>query len=386
MEKKETLLEKIFSKDQINKGRAREMDLGRAILIVSLAFVHCTIECTPEEDLAYGMAFVWDSVIGGVFGASMFMFVMGLGMVYTRHNSIKDFVKRGLNLIALGYALNIARVGIPFLIGYQISGDKEHFIEPLIYHILSNDILIFAGLAFLAMALFRALKMSNLMMAIAALLMQLLCQLVNGIDLGSPLLNIFVGYFVGTEDAAGMVLSDFPLCHWLIIPVSGYIFAQIFVKVKNLNLFYLTFSPIFIIFSAGEVIHGINNEIGMFGEGQNCYYHISFHDVIVCMASVFALIAIYYFIMKILPGFVKKLIYRISDDITEVYFIHWIFASSITRVYLYIKNGTQILPFNQTMILAGCIFLVSFGLAELLNRVIKPKMFKEKKHEKECIS
>ena len=37
------------------------------------------------------------------------MFVMGLGMVYTRHDSPADFVRRGIKLLMAGYLLNFFR-------------------------------------------------------------------------------------------------------------------------------------------------------------------------------------------------------------------------------------------------------------------------------------
>ena len=41
--------------------------------------------------------------------AGVFMFVMGLGMVYTRHDSPADFVRRGIKLLMAGYLLNFFR-------------------------------------------------------------------------------------------------------------------------------------------------------------------------------------------------------------------------------------------------------------------------------------
>ena len=64
----------------------------------------------------------------------------------------------------------------------------------------------------------------------------------NGIDVNAPLGNIFLGYLIGTEDAAGLVLSDFPVLNWFIFPVFGYVFGHILKRVKNKDLFYLVFS------------------------------------------------------------------------------------------------------------------------------------------------
>ena len=43
---------------------------------------------------------------------------------------------------------------------------------------------------------------------------------------------------------------------------------------------------------------------------------------------------------------------EVSRNITSIYCIHWVFVRTITNVILYIKNGTQILPLWQTMLLS----------------------------------
>ena len=213
------LKDKIFSNEQINTSRQWEFDLARAVIIFCLALIHVTIECSTDEGLCSGIPYLFDTVIGGPFSAPMYMFVMGVGMCYTRKNSPMEHFVRGAKILAVGYILNICRFLIPYSIGYAITGDYGYYIEPLLYKVLGNDILIFAGLAMMIMALFVKLKLSNIVMIIIATVMCGFGTLLNGVDVGTPLGNIFLGYLIGTEDAAGMVLSDFPILNWLMFPI-----------------------------------------------------------------------------------------------------------------------------------------------------------------------
>ena len=120
------LVEKIFSNKKVNTTRQWELDLARAVLIFCLALVHVTIECTSDEGLCSGIPYVFDSIIGGPFGAPMFMFAMGVGMSYTIRNKPKELLKRGAELFGLAYILNICRFLIPYSIGYAMTGDTEY--------------------------------------------------------------------------------------------------------------------------------------------------------------------------------------------------------------------------------------------------------------------
>ena len=146
--------DKIFSSEEINRSRQWELDLAKAVIIFCLALIHVTIECTTDDGLCSGIPYLFDTVIGGPFSAPMYMFAMGVGMSYTKRNSPADYLARGAKIFGLAYILNICRFLIPYSIGYAVTKDYEVYIEPLMYKVLGNDILTFAGLAIAAAFLF----------------------------------------------------------------------------------------------------------------------------------------------------------------------------------------------------------------------------------------
>ncbi|MGN1086512.1 MAG: hypothetical protein ACI4Q5_05715 [Porcipelethomonas sp.] len=354
---------KIISKDDVNTGRQIELDHGKAVMIFFLAFIHCTIECTSDDGLCSGIPYLFDSVIGGPMAAPMFMFALGFGIVFSRRNSPKDIAMRGLKLGVISYIFNITRYAVPYLTGYLITNDYEQYIDPLIYRVLGNDILQFSAMAMIFMALLLYLKLPSIAVLGVSIVMSLVSMLLNGVDVDSPSGNILLGYFIGTEDAAGKVFSDFPLMNWFIAPAAGYLFGKVLCKVKNKNIFYACISPICSIFTIVYFYIGITNKTGMFGEGQNCYYHILTNDMIAALSGVIGILGIYHLIARFMPGFINNIISDISININAVYCIHWVFVVWITNVILYIERETQELPFAYTMVLSLAISITSIVIA-----------------------
>lgn len=380
MRMKNGLFREIFSDEIVNDGRQTELDMAKAVLIFCLALVHCTIECTPEEQLIGGIPFWFDSVIGGPLGAPMFMFAMGVGMVYTKQHTPGDYARRGIGIGIIGYALNLCRFFFPFLAGYLLTHDYEKYIVPLPYRVLGNDILQFACLAMLLIALFVRLHMSYRAIFLLCLGMSLLGTCFNGTDVGNPLGNILLGYLIGTEDAQGMVVSDFPVLNWMIFPVSGYIFGQYLLHVKNKGLFYITVSSAGALIAAAYFPTGIKNGWGMFGEGQNCFYHMTTPDALVSLSAAIGILGIYYAAARYIPGHAMNCIREISCNINSIYCIHWVLVTVSTNVILYALRGTQELSVTITMLLGTGISFTAILIAHFWSG--RWRSLREEWHEK----
>lgn len=363
------IVEQIFSNNNINYGRQTELDIAKAMMIVCLAHIHCIIQCTPEEGLVSGIPYVFDTVIGGPLSFPMYMFAMGIGIVYSENATPANLAKRAVKLGIVGYGLNICRFLIPCLIGYAITGEQDRYIDPLVYRVLGNDIMQFAPLALALFALLIFLKVPDWIMLVLSYIMTAVGTLLNGTDIGSPLGNIFMGYFIGTEDAAGEVISDFPLLNWFVVPVCGYIFGKFLIRVKNKNKFYILISPICLAISIIYFYIGITNELGMFGEGQNCYYHISIQDVTISILAAIGLLGVYHFVGKLLGRRIKGIIKEISRNINAIYCIHWVFVIVATELVVYLISGSQELPVDITMVLATAISIVSIIIAHYYQKI-----------------
>lgn len=95
----------LVGNDITNTGRQYEMDLGRALPVFCLPFVHTVIECTPLERIYDPIPFFFNIVIGQPLGAPIFIFVMGACIHFSRNNDPKKLMKRGLLLFIAGFLL-----------------------------------------------------------------------------------------------------------------------------------------------------------------------------------------------------------------------------------------------------------------------------------------
>ena len=365
------LKEKLYGDTTINCGRQKELDLAKCGAVLCLALIHCIIECTPEEQLVSGIPYLFDTVIGGPLSATVFMFAMGVGAVYQDSQSTRDGVLRGLRIMLISYMLNICRFLIPYLIGYGITGDTEKYIDPLLYKVLCNDVLLFAGMALVLIVLFRKIKLKDWQMAAIAFAASAAGTMLNGVDVNNALGNILLGYLIGTEDAAGMVMSYFPLLNWLVFPVSGYIFGKRLLRLKDKNLFYGILSAICVPVATIYYAVGIVYERGMFGEGQNCYYHLQFSDAVGAILSTLGVLGLCHFLIRHLPEWVSSLSQKISRNITSIYCIHWVLVVYITNLGLYIWRGTQVLPVWQTLLLGAAIEIAAIYIAAIWQQIRK---------------
>lgn len=363
--------ERLYGDWAINCGRQKELDLAKCGAILCLALIHCVIECTSEEQLVSGIPYLFDTVIGGPLSATVFMFAMGVGAVYQDSQSTRDGALRGLRIILISYMLNICRFLIPYLIGYGITGDTEKYIDPLLYKVLCNDVLLFAGMALVLIALFRKIKLKDWQMTAIAFAASAAGTMLNGVDVNNALGNILLGYLIGTEDAAGMVMSYFPLLNWLVFPVSGYIFGKRLLRLKDKNLFYGILSSICVPVATIYYAVGIVYERGMFGEGQNCYYHLQFSDAVGAILSTLGVLGLCHFLIRHLPEWVSSLSQKISRNITSIYCIHWVLVVYITNLGLYIWRGTQVLPVWQTLLLGAAIEIAAIYIAAIWQRIRK---------------
>ena len=357
--------ENVFSKEPLNTGRQLELDIGKALPILFLPFIHCTIECCTEEQMLTGIPYAFDMIIGGPMAAPMFMFCMGATIHFSKGNKAKRLLKRGLQMLLFGFLLNICRFLIPYLIGYAITGDVEQYLTPLPYDFFGNDVLQFAGLAMLAMALMLHFKLPKRAMFGIALSFSVFSSFVRGVDFHNDVLNIILGWFIGTENEAGLIISDFPFLNWLIVPVCGYIFGWYLQRVKDKKRFYLSFSPVLLTAAIVYFVIGETYDIGMFAPGENAYYHMLTYDVAASLALTLGSLGLYAAVAHVLPPKVRGFFTYVSRNITAFYCIHWVFVSMIIRVIIYAVFGTQLIPYPWVLLISFAIVLMTLGVIQI---------------------
>ena len=208
----------------VNKGRQPEIDCLKAFCIFFMVFLHAFEECAEAPGAVYHII----TLIECLTGAGTFMLCMGIGARYSRHQAPMDYLKRGFELLTVGQALYLARDSVPNLIAWWCKGDSIFLSGSLL--VIQTDIMTFAGLAFMLLALFKKLKVPDAAIVVIGVGMNAFAFVLSRFfrTTGSYLADQLLGYFVVTDAE-----SYFALCCYFVFVAVGYALGGIYPKIKD---------------------------------------------------------------------------------------------------------------------------------------------------------
>lgn len=225
----------ILSPTPVNTGRQFEVDIVKAVAIVTMVLIHL-FEVMPFARAMYEAGGTAMLVIlefcGGPLSAPLFMTAMGIGLAYARQQTPGALARRGLALIGQGYVLNVLRAGLPYLIAYDVTRDAA-LLPELVQTLIVLDILQFAGLAFLFFALMRRVGAGTGAMVLCTAGLLGIASVARPFVEGSLVLTGVVGAFLYQS-----LETAFPLFSWLAYPVAGYCFGQVLRRAQDKGRLY----------------------------------------------------------------------------------------------------------------------------------------------------
>lgn len=342
-----------------NSGRQFELDIARGLAVIFMVFVHVMIVFSNEHvyDTLYGQTV---DIVGGVPAAPVFMFLLGVGVIYSRKADAITYLKRGGLLFLGGYGLNILRTVIPELVlTMQNRSTSELSLWQNVYYGLFNvDILQFAGLAFVFFALVKYMKFD--------------IKIIIGLGIIFGLFNIFVPHetismantmfapitslFIGGNEG----LSYFPFLTWIAYPIAGYVFAYYFIQTENKNAFYkrLSIMSVLVFLSYVSGVFLFSWPTGYESEASY-YFHGGVLNV-VYISFILVWISVLYFISPAIEGTAKRFLEKTSKYVSNIYFIHWVMIGFLT---LFIERES--IGLIALVLLTLLIFVVSYYAAKL---------------------
>ena len=273
----------------------------------------------------YSLSPAYDFVVSNVLGrpcaAPVFMFCMGVGVVYSRHSQWDVMIKRGVKLYLLGVLVNVFEFFLPGFVCGTLLGRWDVFPMAGGLLLFCVDILAFAGLAFILLGILKKFDLSNKWMIVIAVAMSLIGTFARGFDFSSPILNLFFANFIGS--AGGF--SAFPLFTWFIFPVAGLIWGQYFIRAKDKKQFFKLW-PIYII--VAFVYFYVTSQVlgsGVFSGDVHLYYFMTTIDALFCIIYAHGNIGFCYWIVKFLPDKIIKAFSILSSNINDIYIAQWCF-------------------------------------------------------------
>ena len=142
----------LFSNEKINTGRQVELDIAKALSIIFMIFLHTVMVVSGfNNSISPAYDFIIGNVLGRPCAAPVFMFCMGIGIVYSRHSQWDLMIKRGVKLYFLGILVNVFEFFLPGFVCGMLLGRWDIFPMAGGLLLFCVDILAFAGLSFILM-------------------------------------------------------------------------------------------------------------------------------------------------------------------------------------------------------------------------------------------
>lgn len=331
-------MSKIFSQEIINTDRQHVFDLCKAICVVGMIITHIFYILDMNHTAINSTGWLYS--IGNLFGAQLFMFSMGVGMAYTRHNTPRSCCNRGVILFLTGYLLNFLRETLPWLIVGE-SPFISSFENDLYTSFLRGDILQFAGLAFLFVGVLKFFKLSNLKILLITILITLFgafCSDKFSVQLQPDnLYFLFVGLIVPIKNLIINEYVAFCFSNWVIYPVLGLLFGEVLKHCYNKKNFYASLLKIFAII-LGLTILGFKFILGQdlisILIQDETYYQQPLAILPIYLMILMFGVCLAYFVSQV---FIKTSLWRVvqylSKELPTLYIVSWVLIGWIGGVF-----------------------------------------------------
>ena len=368
----------MFSREGKNLGRQIEVDIAKAICIIGMVLVHAFEQLPNIEGSGGTGEFILMRIGNTIFGATLFMFCMGVGMAYTKKNSPNLIILRGITIFIIGFLLNFFRITLAIIITNALNpGFYGPNVVPL--ELFQNDILYFAGLAMILFGLLKKLKIPGWGILLISIVMSILGTIFKGYDLHNVYGNLFVGWFIGTSYPGIQfdTTSFFPLLNWFILVAAGYCFAWILKRVEKKGRFYMVFSSISAICIGLYIGLCVGPKVGFFSENFICTYHIATYDALISLCGAIFAYGLFYGLSHILPKIVLKGATTLSKYINTVYCIQWLVYGNLTIIYSVCAPNVNFEAWQIVLyglgVLVFCILVAWLYKGVIMKRIKKPK-------------
>jgi uncharacterized membrane protein len=324
--------------------RTQTFDLLKGIAVILMVQVHC-VELFAAYDVfnsSLGKSLLF---LGGSPVAPIFALILGYFLAGSKRSS-QQLVMRGIKTFCLGMILNVA-----LNLNLVISVYKGIFKMDLLPYIFGVDILQFAGIAIIVIAVLKKYVERSLVLLIILVFASVILSdlLINYVP-ENVILKYISGFFYGSCS-----WSYFPVFPWLAYPLVGFLFYRI---KQDLNLSLLNtlktkivFSVLYLVFLVLTISHAVSVSSDL----QTYYHHGS---VFFCWVIIF--LTGYSFVINELEklisnNYLLKYLKWLGKNVTLIYVIQWIIiGNTATEIYKTITT-----PIYLVMAFVAVLFLSS---------------------------
>ena len=349
-----------FSKEAVNKGRQTEFDWAKAFTIIVMVTVHVYEELSTA-DLNIVPTGPFRNILeflAGPLGAPVFMFSMGVGIMYSRNATPGKMGLRGLKLLRNGYLLSFFKGTLFIIIGTALGLKTPMSIADSLFLV---SILQFAGMTFFAIALMKKLEFPLPAMLAASIVLSFAGTALNTYDMQG-----WKQYVLGLLFITNRV-TTFPLFLWLFYPVFGMCFACYLQRARDKRRLYIY---CFITGGIGLILTcivytlcGIDLKT-MYMLKDRVFYsqtplHLLFTSFVILMGM-----SIYYLLSEVITlRPVVKAVSYLGNNLDIIYIVQWLLIA-YTEVAMLAMN-TEKVPVVWILPVAVLILLLSVGITRI---------------------
>ena len=310
-----------------DKTRLRAIDFARGLAVLFMIIVHVLIT-NAAPDVQHSLFGAIVMFLGGPPAAPVFMVLMGISFYYSKHTDFKYGIERGLWLILLGYILNLFRGVLPIVyVGLFAPSRAAHIpdaVANLADAFLELDILQFAGLAFIAMAVIRETHVNRygllLLAAAIATVSPLLWRVGSDVPVAGHLLDYLWGDIPSQEPSIGNLVS-FPFFPWFAYVLVGMFLGDTLKRSTDVNATFKKIGMIGFVISITSLAAIASNYSYHVGD----YYHSRPAFVAFVVGIVLAWIYLCHVaVERITANRVFEDIYYWSGNVNVIYLVQWV--------------------------------------------------------------
>lgn len=339
-------------------SRRYELELLKALAIISMIICHPVIRLgihNPGYEKEF-LFFLGQDIFGDYLCvAHAFMFAMGFGIVFTRKNTPKELMLRGVKIYLLGYVLNFFRYGIFNLTEAIFTGE---FRSDMLEALFGMDILQFAGLALIFTGILKKLKLREIHMLAIAGVLSVIGSVIPAIDTGNFAGNWLLGHFVYTDPEA----CTFVFFNWYIFVAIGMVFGSILRKTEDTDRLYkrllIVSCCVMVVYITLTFIFGV-----YFLCRDHNYYMLSLPEAAGLLSIDLSFLSAFYFLLKRIPASKLRVFLDMSRNITPIYFIHWIILGFVDSIFCYLLDIT--FPWPVIYLIGVVLIILSSWIANL---------------------
>ncbi len=331
----------MLAKTDINTGRQVEFDYMKGLFIPMILLIHSfqMLGGSGAAVPAYKVAYI----IATMTGAAIFIFVLGIGSVYSGKSG-KMLAISGLKLIIWEFVWNALALALPMVIGQllrMLTGYEPAWAEtmariPMMLEYI--NIFFIAGVCYLVLAVLRKTKLSAKWYIVFALVLFLVNPFLymNGKTTGNEIADYILTTFAGGR--AAVSLNFITLLPYALLGAG---FGKVLRRVENKGRLYGILSIPMILIIAVYFIYAVTNYQGLnalYDYSRQGYIYPDILRALANAASVILLAGIFYVLRNII-GRCKPLhtaILHFNRNTTPYYAIHPFYFSCILAVAAYV--------------------------------------------------